>query len=106
MNYDQVIKNIQTLAEIPLNQEDENFKRIIPLMFTYADNRIYRELEFLATTAVVPGQLMIQSGAPHPVRYWCWEMSSGPTGYDWAGLTGKSLTARRRWSVSAPKRWT
>jgi hypothetical protein len=57
MNYDQTVKNLQTLLEIPLNQEDENFRRIIPLMFTYADNRIYRELEFLATTSVITGTL-------------------------------------------------
>jgi len=57
MNYDQVLKQLQTLLEIPLNQEDENFKRIVPLMFTYADNRIYREVEFLATTAVTAGVL-------------------------------------------------
>jgi hypothetical protein len=57
MNYDQTLKQLQTLLEIPLNQEDENFKRIVPLMFTYADNRIYRELEFLATTAVTAGTL-------------------------------------------------
>jgi hypothetical protein len=57
MNYDAVLKNLQTLLEIPLNQEDENFSRIVPLMFQYADNRIYRELEFLATTAVAPGTL-------------------------------------------------
>jgi hypothetical protein len=57
MNYDEVLKNLQTLLEIPLNQEDENFKRVVPLMFTYADNRIYRELEFLATTAVTTGTL-------------------------------------------------
>jgi hypothetical protein len=57
MNYDQVLKNLQTLLEIPLNQEDENWKRIVPLMFTYADSRIYRELEFLATTSVTLGTL-------------------------------------------------
>jgi len=50
MNYDEIIKHLQTLAEIPLNQEDENWARIVPLMFAYAENRIYRELDFLPTT--------------------------------------------------------
>jgi hypothetical protein len=58
MNYDQVLKHLMTMSEIPLNQEDENFKRIIPLMFAYAENRIYRELEFLATTTKTTGALV------------------------------------------------
>jgi hypothetical protein len=57
MVYDEVIKNLQTLLEIPLNQSDENFSRIIPLMFAYAENRIYRELDFLATTTMTTGVL-------------------------------------------------
>lgn len=58
MNYDEVIKDLQTLAEIPLNQEDENWRRITPLMFTYAENRIYRDLDFLATTTETTGTLI------------------------------------------------
>lgn len=61
MNYDETIKNLQTLAEIPLNQEDENFKRVIPLMFAYAENRIYRELDFLATTTMTTGVLIAKN---------------------------------------------
>jgi hypothetical protein len=57
MTYDQLLKQLQTVLEIPLNQEDENFKRIVPMMFTYADSRIYRELEFIATTAMTTGML-------------------------------------------------
>ena len=71
MTYDQVIKALQTLLEIPLNQEDENFRRIIPLMFTYADNRIYRELEFLATTAMTAGTLTVGNRESRS-RVRCW----------------------------------
>jgi hypothetical protein len=58
MTYDEIIKNLQTLLEIPLNQEDENFKRIIPLMLAYAENRIIRELDFLAATTSTMGTLI------------------------------------------------
>jgi hypothetical protein len=58
MNYDTVIKHLQTLLEVPLNQEDENWARIVPLMFAYAENRIYRELDFLATTTSTAGLLV------------------------------------------------
>lgn len=49
MNYDEVVERLQTLLEIPLNNTDENFERILPSILDYADNRIYRELNFLAT---------------------------------------------------------
>lgn len=61
MNYDEVIKNLQTLAEIPLNQEDENWARIIPLMFAYAEGRIYRDLDFLATTTITLGDTVARN---------------------------------------------
>ena len=57
MNYDQVLKNIQTIAEIPLNQEDESFARVVPLMFNYAEGMIYRDLDFLATKGQINGVL-------------------------------------------------
>ena len=87
MNYDQVIKNLQTLLEIPLNQEDENFRRIVPLMFTYADNRIYRELEFLATTAVTAGALTAnnrETPLPSTVLVLRQMNVLVPIGYGWA----------------------
>lgn len=48
MTYDQCISWLQTIGGIPQNNEDENFQRIVPPMFLYAENRIYRELQFLA----------------------------------------------------------
>jgi hypothetical protein len=89
MTYDEVLKNLQTLLEIPLNQEDENFRRIVPLMFTYADNRIYRELEFLATTAVTTGTLTANNReTPLPSTVLVLRKMSllVPTSYSWAGL--------------------
>jgi hypothetical protein len=50
MNYDETVKTLQTMLEIPLNQEDENFTRVLPRIVEYAENRIYREMDFLATT--------------------------------------------------------
>jgi hypothetical protein len=58
MTYDEVLKYLMTIGGVPINQEDENFKRLVPLMFTYADNRIYRELDFLASTTVTTGFLV------------------------------------------------
>lgn len=50
MTYDEVVVTLHTMLAVPLNSEDSNFTRIIPTMFAYADGRIYRELQFLATT--------------------------------------------------------
>ena len=108
MNYDEVVKNLQTLLEIPFNQEDENFKRIVPLMFTYAENRIYRELEFLATTAVTTGTLTVNNReTPLPSTVLVLrEMSVivGRRGYR-SGSPRPLLSRVRRWSVSAQRRW-
>lgn len=49
MTYDEFVKALQTLCWVPLNQTDENFKRILPQLITYGENRIYRECDFLAT---------------------------------------------------------
>jgi hypothetical protein len=49
MTYDEWLKAMQTLCGVPLNQSDENFQRIVPRIVEYADNRIYREMTFLAT---------------------------------------------------------
>ncbi len=55
MTYDDVVQKLQELCEVPLNQTDINFQNILPMAFVYADNRIYRELEFLATTVSSTG---------------------------------------------------
>jgi hypothetical protein len=47
MTYDEVIEQLKTMNEVPLNDSDENFRRILPSMFAYADGRIYREIVFL-----------------------------------------------------------
>lgn len=57
MNFNEAVAWLKTMLEIPLNDEDSNFTRILPLMFRYADGRIYRELDFLATTATLLGKL-------------------------------------------------
>jgi hypothetical protein len=97
MNYDQIKKHLQTLLEIPLNQEDENWNRIIPLMFTYAENRIYREIEFLATTAVTAGTLTANNReTPLPSTVLVLrEMSvMVPVGYPWQNLTSRHTLDR------------
>jgi len=50
MTYDECVSWLQTMLEIPLNQTDINFQRIIPAMFLYAEGRIYGDLAFLVTT--------------------------------------------------------
>jgi hypothetical protein len=54
MTFDEVIAALMTLNEVPFNNSDENFIRIIPAMMLYADGRIYRDLTFLATTTTQP----------------------------------------------------
>ena len=60
MNYDEVTGTLMTLAVIPLNSEDSNYQRILPAAFLYADNRIYTELNFLATDVTQPFTLTAQ----------------------------------------------
>lgn len=55
MTYDETVQALQTLCEVPLNNSDSNFALILPRAFQYADNRIYRELDFLATTVASAG---------------------------------------------------
>src|SRR5215831_14998953 len=57
MTYDETVATLQTLLEIPLNQSDVNFTRIIPTMFLYAESRICGDLNFLLTTVTQQGQL-------------------------------------------------
>ncbi len=54
-DYDTIVETLQNLCEVPLNQTDNNFMLILPRAFEYADNRIYRELDFLATTVSTVG---------------------------------------------------
>jgi len=47
MTYDEAVEALQTMFEVPINDEDENFLRIIPRAFEYASNRIYRDMRNL-----------------------------------------------------------
>lgn len=49
MNFKQYVQTMQTMLVIPLNNTDSNFELIIPRMIEYAELRLYRELDFLAT---------------------------------------------------------
>jgi hypothetical protein len=60
VNYSEIISALMTLGAIPLNSEDNNFQRIVPAMFHYADGRIYRDLAFLATDITTPVTLTAQ----------------------------------------------
>lgn len=57
MNYNQIVSALQRLTWTPKNDSDFNFKAILPATFDYANNRIYRELDFLpmwqSTTAAM-----------------------------------------------------
>jgi hypothetical protein len=46
---DEITGTLMVLAAIPRNSEDSAYERILPSAFLYADGRIYRELNFLAT---------------------------------------------------------
>jgi hypothetical protein len=50
MTFDEAVSWLQTMLEVPLNQADANFTRIVPMMFLYAERRIYGDLAFLVTT--------------------------------------------------------
>jgi hypothetical protein len=47
MNYDEMVEALKVMNEVPLNNTDDAFQRIVPRMFAYADGRIYREIVFL-----------------------------------------------------------
>lgn len=49
MNYNEITGALMTLAAVPQNSEDSNYERVLPAAFAYAEGRIYRELNFLAT---------------------------------------------------------
>lgn len=48
-NYDAIVQSLQLLCEVPLNNSDDTFQGILPTVFEYADNRIYRELDMDTT---------------------------------------------------------
>lgn len=60
MNYNEIIAALQVLGAIPQNSEDSNFQKVVPAMFRYADGRIYREINFLATD--VTSEVMLTPG--------------------------------------------
>ena len=49
MDYDEITSTLLVLAAIPRNSEDSNYEKVLPAAFAYAEGRIYRELNFLAT---------------------------------------------------------
>jgi hypothetical protein len=49
MNYDEMVEALKVMNEVPLNNTDDAFLRIVPRMFLYADGRIYRDHAFLQT---------------------------------------------------------
>lgn len=55
MTYDDTVLALQNLCEIPLNNTDNNFALVLPRAFEYADNRIYREMNFLTTIVSTVG---------------------------------------------------
>ena len=61
MTYDEIVEALKVLNEVPLNNSDENFMRILPTIFLYADGRIYRDLVFLQTTIFQPGTLVARN---------------------------------------------
>lgn len=49
MNYNDYVQSMQVMAVIPLANTDNEFQEIIPRMIEYAELRIYRDFDFLAT---------------------------------------------------------
>lgn len=61
LTYSQYVTQIATMGAVA-SETDPNFVTILPSMITYAENRIYRELNFLQTSDAVTGYA-IASGA-------------------------------------------
>jgi hypothetical protein len=49
MTYDEMVEALKVMNEVPLNNTDDAFTRIVPRMFLYADGRVYRDHAFLQT---------------------------------------------------------
>jgi hypothetical protein len=58
VNYDEITGVLKVLAATPRNSEDSNYEVIVPAAFLYADGRIYRELNWLATDVTQPFTLI------------------------------------------------
>jgi len=58
MTYDECVSWLKTMLSVEMNDEDVNFTRILPAMFLYADGRMYREMQFLATRITQPVRLI------------------------------------------------
>jgi hypothetical protein len=55
VNYDGITQTLMELCEIPLNQTDTDFQNMLPPTYEQAANRIYRELDLLATNIATVG---------------------------------------------------
>lgn len=53
LTYSQYVTQIATLAVVA--EDDPNFVTILPQMITYAENRMYRDLDFLSTVTTKTG---------------------------------------------------
>jgi len=53
LDYNSYVSQMATMAVVETS--DVNFQNILPQMITYAENRIYRELDFLQTSTSVTG---------------------------------------------------
>ena len=60
LTYSQYVTEIATLAVVP--QTDPNFVEILPQMITYAENRIYRDLDLLETVTSISSYTTTQNG--------------------------------------------
>jgi|SRR5215475_749577 len=57
MTYDEIVAALMTLNEVPQNKSDENFARILPSAFLYAEGRIFRDLSLIITAINQPAQM-------------------------------------------------
>lgn len=58
MTYDEIVAQLQTMLEVPLNDADANFTRILPSMFLYAEGRIFGDLSLIITTVTQQAPLI------------------------------------------------
>jgi len=59
LTYSQYVSEIATLAVVPT--DDPNFVEILPQMITYAENRIYRDLDLLETVTSISSYTTTQN---------------------------------------------
>jgi len=53
LTYSQYVNQVATMAVV--DPSDANFVEILPLMITYSENRIYRDLDFIFTSTALTG---------------------------------------------------